>query len=104
MDRAIEEKLEIIAKASESGEIEWSVDAENKGIYIRNIKFGSKIFATWDAIEKNSIDTIINQTVEGRDVDHITRVTGYFSTTSNWNKGKIAELNDRFRSKDLAAN
>jgi len=27
----------------------------------------------------------------------ITRVTGYFSKTSMWNKGKIAELKDRAR-------
>jgi len=32
-------------------------------------------------------------------VDHITRVTGYFSKVSGWNKGKKAELKDRFRSK-----
>ncbi len=32
------------------------------------------------------------------DVDHITRVTGYFSRVSGWNKGKLAELRDRFRS------
>ena len=27
----------------------------------------------------------------------ITRITGYFSKTSMWNKGKIAELRDRDR-------
>lgn len=31
------------------------------------------------------------------DVYAITRVTGYFSKTSMWNKGKIAELKDRER-------
>lgn len=30
-------------------------------------------------------------------VDHITRVTGYFSRVSGWNKGKKAELVDRFK-------
>lgn len=38
------------------------------------------------------------QVARGRDVDHITRVTGYFSKTSGWNKGKEAELRDRDRS------
>ncbi len=33
-----------------------------------------------------------------RDIDHITRVTGYFTKVSGWNKGKKAELNDRYRS------
>ncbi|MFH1559765.1 MAG: anaerobic ribonucleoside-triphosphate reductase [Patescibacteria group bacterium] len=30
-----------------------------------------------------------------KNIDHITRVTGYFSKDSMWNKGKIAELRDR---------
>jgi anaerobic ribonucleoside-triphosphate reductase len=36
---------------------------------------------------------------ESSEVDGITRVTGYFSKTSGWNKGKKGELDDRFRSK-----
>jgi len=35
------------------------------------------------------------------EVEGITRVTGYFSKVSGWNKGKKAELDDRFRSKVL---
>ena len=31
------------------------------------------------------------------DVDGITRITGYFTKISGWNKGKIGELRDRFR-------
>jgi hypothetical protein len=34
----------------------------------------------------------------GFNVVHITRVTGYFSRVSGWNKGKVAELIDRHRS------
>jgi ribonucleoside-triphosphate reductase len=30
-----------------------------------------------------------------QEVDFVTRVTGYFSKTSMWNKGKLAELRDR---------
>ena len=33
-----------------------------------------------------------------KNIDHITRVTGYFSKVSGWNKGKKAELKDRYRS------
>lgn len=32
-----------------------------------------------------------------KNVVHITRVTGYFTVTSSWNKGKIAELKDRHK-------
>jgi len=31
------------------------------------------------------------------DVDGITRITGYFTRVSSWNKGKIGELHDRYR-------
>ncbi len=32
-----------------------------------------------------------------RNVDGITRITGYFTRVSSWNKGKLAELKDRYR-------
>jgi len=32
-------------------------------------------------------------------VDGITRITGYFTKISSWNKGKLGELHDRFRSR-----
>ena len=32
-------------------------------------------------------------------VDGITRITGYFTKVSSWNKGKLGELRDRFRNK-----
>lgn len=31
------------------------------------------------------------------EVDHITRITGYFTRVSSWNKGKLGELRDRYR-------
>ena len=34
---------------------------------------------------------------DSHEVEGITRITGYFTKTSSWNKGKIGELNDRFR-------
>ncbi|RMF89744.1 MAG: hypothetical protein D6733_05630 [Methanobacteriota archaeon] len=30
-------------------------------------------------------------------VEHMTRVTGFFSKVGSWNKGKLAELRDRYR-------
>ncbi len=30
-------------------------------------------------------------------LDHITRITGYFTRVASWNKGKIGELKDRYR-------
>ena len=34
------------------------------------------------------------------EVDGITRITGYFTRTSSWNKGKRGELADRYRSSE----
>ena len=34
-------------------------------------------------------------------VDHMTRVSGFFSLTSRWNKGKIQELKDRYRNEGM---
>lgn len=33
-------------------------------------------------------------------LESMTRITGYFTRISSWNKGKLGELKDRFRSKD----
>jgi ribonucleoside-triphosphate reductase len=34
-------------------------------------------------------------------VEQITRITGYFTKVSSWNKGKIGELKDRYRNPGL---
>jgi len=37
-------------------------------------------------------------------VDGITRITGYFTKISSWNKGKIGELRERNRNKGFFGN
>jgi len=37
---------------------------------------------------------------ESKEVDGITRITGYFTKISSWNKGKLGELHDRYRNID----
>lgn len=34
---------------------------------------------------------------DGRNVSHLTRIVGYYSKVSNWNKSKLGELDDRQR-------
>lgn len=38
-------------------------------------------------------------TCGSENIEGITRITGYFSRVSGWNKGKIAELKDRYKNK-----
>ncbi|MFC1524160.1 anaerobic ribonucleoside-triphosphate reductase [Thermodesulfobacteriota bacterium] len=40
---------------------------------------------------------------ESEHVDGITRITGYFTKVSSWNKGKLGELKDRYRNNDKFA-
>ena len=49
------------------------------------------------AIMDNPLETLLAGCKAGCDVDHVTRVTGYFSRTSAWNPGKRGELKDRHR-------
>ncbi len=44
-------------------------------------------------------EQILFMLCDGKDVEQMTRVTGYFSKTNYWNKGKLAELRDRYRIK-----
>ncbi len=37
---------------------------------------------------------------KSENIEGITRITGYFSRVSGWNKGKIAELKDRFKNRE----
>lgn len=67
------------------------------GIFLENTKLDTKIFVTNSALKDNNTDTIMAQLSQGKDVEQITRITGYFSTVGNWNKGKLAELKDRYR-------
>lgn len=89
----IDKQLETLGRTKS---LDISRDGD-KGVFIKNNNFDTKIFVTLDALKNNSVDEIIAQTVQGRDVDQITRITGYMSTVGNWNKGKLAELKDRYR-------
>jgi len=42
-------------------------------------------------------DGLLKQINKGCEVDGITRITGYFTKTSSWNKGKLGELRDRYK-------
>ena len=52
---------------------------------------------TKKVFEKLSPDELLNEINRGLEVEHITRITGYFTKVSQWNKGKRGELKDRIR-------
>ena len=71
---------------------------EAYGIYIKNKRFDTEIHIAIATIEVLELDDLIRATYCGKNVEQITRVTGFFSKASGWNKGKRGELTDRYRS------
>ena len=59
--------------------------------------YGECLRVEYSALKKINENELMRQIVKGRNIAHITRVTGYFSKVSGWNKGKTGELKDRQR-------
>ena len=82
-------------KAEETLDVDGLVD----GWLVEDQWFDTLHHINLEAMAKLDLKTLAAKTARGKDVDHISRVTGYFSYVSRWNKGKQAELKDRARSK-----
>ncbi len=89
------EELNVFLEANPA--VEWAQDDDGT-LYFRHANFGAeneKIKVEPKALEKLTPEKLEKVLVGGRNVDHITRITGYFSKVSGWNKGKQGELKDR---------
>ena len=82
-----------------SNKFEWKEEALNgkPGVFVNNKEYETTTHFTQDAIQKHDLQLLIGKTHQGKNIEQITRVTGFFSKTSSWNKGKTAELKDRHR-------
>ena len=70
-----------------------------KGLYVQNLRYDTKTFFTYNAIEQHELIDLLVATHHGRNIEQMTRVTGYYSKTRGWNPGKTGELQERHRSK-----
>lgn len=70
-----------------------------KGVYFTDTELHSQIHLTFAALNDIEWESLREVVKCGKDVDHITRTTGYFSKVSMWNPGKRGELKDRHRVK-----
>ena len=68
-----------------------------QGVLVANNRFKTECMVSLKAIEDYTWEQMTSVFKAGKDIDHITRVTGYFSKTSQWNDGKLQELKDRAR-------
>lgn len=93
-------KVEELCKfLEEHPHVEWALDDEGN-LYIRHSLYDGpheKIKIEPKALSDLSKDKLERLLVNGRNIEHITRVTGYFSRVSGWNKGKKGELKERQR-------
>lgn len=78
---------------------EWDYSEDRDGLVVLWENGRAMSHVTWRAIADNDLAALLAACKQGRDVDHITRVTGYFSKVSAYNPGKVAELRDRARVK-----
>ncbi len=56
---------------------------------------------TKNVLEGLTPEELMHEINQGLEVEQITRITGYFTKISQWNKGKRGELRDRIRVNNL---
>jgi hypothetical protein len=76
---------------------QFQFEVKETGIQVKNLFFETDIFFPNETITKATVNQIIHGTHQGKNIEHITRVTGYFSKVHSWNKGKVSELINRHR-------
>ena len=79
--------------------IMWAND-EAGNFYFRHEHYDSenqKVKVEPKALNELTPEKLDRILTGGRNIEHITRVTGYFSRVQGWNKGKKGELADRYR-------
>lgn len=94
------QKQEFVAYLSQNPEQFVFQEQEQDGVpglLVEHKDFQTKTFFSEEKISANELNRLLVATHQGRNIEHITRVTGYFSKVSGWNKGKVAELIDRHR-------
>ena len=91
------EFVNYLEKDSETYEVQETEMNNKRGIVVNNRIYDTRTFFTNEAIEENDISHLLKATHQGRNLETITRVTGFFSKTRGWNKGKTGELKQRSR-------
>lgn len=106
---------EFIKGLENSRELEWGIPEgqEGKQLAIRNVLYETEFLIEFEHEPWEKFDDFkdfVTMTHAGRNIEHATRVTGYFSKIATrynskgdknlggWNKGKLGELEDRVRS------
>ncbi len=97
----VEEFTDFLSARGE--EYEWAegVHDGKDGIFVRNKLYDAETHFTNSAISAHDINALLVHSRQGKNIENITRVTGFFSKVGSWNKGKTGELADRYRNTDI---
>ena len=88
---------ELKKEVSRTNELELT--QQKNMLILKNKYYETEIRFDESFIKDKKFTDILKLSHQGRNVEHITRVTGYFSKVENWNKGKKSEFSDRYRTK-----
>lgn len=75
----------------------WWTWKNKDTLIIYSKKWDEKVELDMNKLSKISPEELKMVLTSGKDVEHITRVTGFFSVISKWNPGKTGELKDRHK-------
>ncbi len=103
----IEEKLAAFDEAIEGHEyleIDGDIEGDNPQehfLKIINHKLETAFSISMDAVIRQELGYVVNALETGvvTRLYGVTRIVGYYSRITNWNKSKIGELNDRHMGK-----
>ena len=94
----LEQVPEYMRVLEETGAEEIGGRPVQPGYLIANDRLETLTHVSKDKLASMTVPMLDGYTAQGKNVDHITRVTGYFSKVSGWNPSKLGELKDRHRS------
>ena len=92
-----QEFLKCLAENSREFSFRESTRDGEPGVAVANNLYRTSTFFADAAIGAGELSSLLAATHRGKNIEHITRVTGYFSKVKSWNKGKVAELLERTR-------
>ena len=82
----------------ENEEFRWKYEnPEHTSLLIRSLKWDNTVRIDMSRLPDISTKNLEMALVGGKNVEQITRVTGFFSKVGSWNKGKTGELKERHR-------
>jgi len=89
------DRIEFFSKLEADNQLEYQVEFDTA--IIHNTVYDTYTQIDLKKLHKMTWEQIKTATHHGKNVENITRVTGFFSKVSGWNKGKTGELKERDR-------